>query len=377
MVTGTGGAGASTCASAAAVASADGGSRTLLLAGDAGASAAVLLGTTVGPEPAGVPGVARLHAVAPDAARRVEDLWGRRAGSVAALLAAVGADPVAAQETTVLPGAADLVVLAALAAALSGRSGAWDVVVADMGPLPRAVALLAAPEALAVHARRLLPVQRVAATALPAGGGPVEDGLRAAVLALPRWQQGLAGLARVVSDPARTSVRLVTAGGATALPVVGRGLTGLGLLGVPVTDVVWTGAGAGTCGEVARLASPRVVTRLRRCGPEPVGVDALRAVAAEAPVPPRSSAHERWPRVTRTEQGWSAELEVPGATAADVTVTRSGAVLTVTAAGTRRLVTLPSVLQRCVVRRAAVRAGRLRLDLVPDPSLWPADGEDP
>ena len=69
-------------------------------------------------------------------------------------------------------------------------------------------------------------------------------------------------------------------------------------------------------------------------------------------------------------------LRVPGAVAAGVTVTRTGPTVAVTAGGTRRLVTLPAVLQRCSLASATVRAGELLLDFVPDPALWPTgEGE--
>ena len=73
----------------------------------------------------------------------------------------------------------------------------------------------------------------------------------------------------------------------------------------------------------------------------------------------------------RSGSGYVLSLPLPLANARDVDLKRRDAELLVSVGDHRRVLSLPAVLQRCVVRGARVRDGVLRVTFVPDPELWP------
>jgi arsenite/tail-anchored protein-transporting ATPase len=108
---------------------------------------------------------------------------------------------------------------------------------------------------------------------------------------------------------------------------------------------------------------------------EPIGPDALAALAEAqerdgvddllAPV-----AH-RGMTVERTGAEFELVLPLPLAHARDLSLQRRDDELLVAVGEHRRVLTLPSALQRCVVQGASVRSGLLRVRFVPDEEVWP------
>jgi arsenite-transporting ATPase len=70
-------------------------------------------------------------------------------------------------------------------------------------------------------------------------------------------------------------------------------------------------------------------------------------------------------------------MALPLASRSGVDVARAGDDLVVTVSGHRRVLTLPSVLRRCVVVSGDFDGTELRVRFRPDPDLWPSrDGSD-
>lgn len=138
LVTGPGGSGRTTVATATALTAAREGARTLLISADQ-------------VDTAEEPGLT-VRRLAPGDEFR-DDLLAlqKKAASALDLL---GAGRLEGEELTPLPGSDELALLRALRDA--GRD-AYDTVVVDLPPLPRALALLALPEQLRRYLRRLLP----------------------------------------------------------------------------------------------------------------------------------------------------------------------------------------------------------------------------
>ncbi|HUR52088.1 MAG TPA: ArsA family ATPase, partial [Mycobacteriales bacterium] len=63
-------------------------------------------------------------------------------------------------------------------------------------------------------------------------------------------------------------------------------------------------------------------------------------------------------------------LALPLARLEDLVLARSGDELVITLAGHRRILALPSALQRCDVAGARLAEGRLVVAFTPDPRLW-------
>ena len=156
LFTGKGGVGKTTAAAATAVASAERGLRTLVLSTDAAHSLGDAFGIVVGPEPTPVADL--LHVQQVDAQRKFESAWGDIQRYLLSVLDAVGVDPIAAEELTVLPGAEELLALMEVHA--QATSGNFDVVIVDCAPTAETLRLLALPEALGWYMTRVLPMER-------------------------------------------------------------------------------------------------------------------------------------------------------------------------------------------------------------------------
>ena len=74
--------------------------------------------------------------------------------------------------------------------------------------------------------------------------------------------------------------------------------------------------------------------------------------------------------------GYLLTLPLPLVTAAEVDLKRRDDELLVSVADHRRVLSLPSVLRRCVVTGAVVRNATLRVRFVPDERLWPVNERD-
>ncbi|MGH4027711.1 ArsA family ATPase [Actinomycetota bacterium Odt1-20B] len=386
LVTGPGGSGRTTVAAAAALAAARGGSRTLVLSADRTDTLGAVLGVPVGAAVTEVQqGLAAVR-TAPDETFR-DDLLAlqRRAGSALDLL---GADRLADDELTPLPGSEELALLRALRDAAEGAHGTYDTVVVDLPPTPRALAVLALPEQLRRYLRRLLPPERQAARALrPMLGRLAGVPMPAAWLyeTAERWGGELAAVQGVIESP-DTTVRLVaepSPAGSDAVRIARAGLALHALRTDPLTanrllpdapsDPWLAGLGAQqqkALGEWEQEYGR--AERVRHLGRDPRGTDDLTALGVAAPGP--APAATEWP-VVQGEPGSEApyvwHIPLPGAVREELGLIRRGDELVVTVGPLRRIVPLPSALRRCTVAGAGLREGELRVRFVPDPALWP------
>ncbi|MYU21511.1 ArsA-related P-loop ATPase [Streptomyces sp. SID8352] len=400
LITGPGGSGRTTVAAATALAAARAGTRTLLLGADRDDTLGAVLGTPTGPAPAAVaPG---LTAWRPDAAQGFRDdlaALQERAASALELLGAARLDP---EELTPLPGADELALLRALRTAAPGGDGpAYDLLVVDLPPAARALALLALPGELRRYLRRLLPPERQAARALrPVLGRlagvpmPTESFYEAAA----RWDLELAATEDVLADPG-TVVRLVAEPGPAGADAVRTAVLGLALHGLRadllVANRVLPGDGAADGWLAGPVAQQRkaleewqgthAVHRVAHLGRDPRGADDLAALAAAPAVPGAEAGpgtggdgapavgRVAWPVTDRLAGDgvlvW--HIPLPGALREELDLIRRGDELVLTAGPFRRIVALPSALRRCTVDGAALRDGTLTVRFAPDPRLWP------
>lgn len=370
LVTGSGGAGRTTVATATALAAARQGSRVLLLT----AEPAV---------PADGFRVARIDS-GEDFRQELVALQER--GS--ALLGMLGARPLAADELTELPGAEQFALLRALRRAAA--EPATDLVVVDMPPLHQAVATLALPAQLRRYLARLLPAERQAARALR----PVLAQLAGVPMpaqwlyeAAARWDEELAAVQAVVEAPA-TRVRLVAEPGPAADAVLRPGVLGLALHRIGIGDLVlnrtvprasadpWVAGIAAQQHAFARqwgtyeipMATLPHLGRDPRSPQDLAGLAATDGFAAGPPRPcPEWAVEDR-----RAEDGvlvWCVPL--PRAEKRELDLVRRGDELLLTVGPYRRIVPLPAALRRCAVSGAALAGDVLRIRFTPDPGLWP------
>ena len=396
LFTGKGGVGKTTTAAATALRLADRGVKTLLLSTDVAHSLADALDVPLGDEPVEVaPG---LEALQVDTQGRFEQAWRDVQAFLIDMLSRGGVDPITADELTVLPGFDE--VLALLAVRELAETGHWDALVVDCAPTAETLRLLALPEALGWYLERVFPVHR----RLAKGMRPLANLLgRAEVLppdalfeALLRLADELSSVRRLLGDPRVTSVRLVLTPEAVVAAEARRTFTALALYGYAVDLVIanrvfpagddewrqgWAAAQRAHLTRIRESFAGLPVQELAYRPAEPVGADALRAVAADLygplpgadPAPPADAVALLRVTSSRTPAGpeFVLHLALPLAEPAEVDAVRAGDDLVVTVGGHRRVLTLPSVLRRCTVAGGAFDGRELRVRFRPDPERWP------
>ncbi len=256
-----------------------------------------------------------LWAVQPDAQAQLEAAWGRLQGYLAQLLARAGVDSIAVEELTVLPGLEE--VLGLLAVRELAEDGDWDVLVVDCAPTAETLRLLALPEALSWYLDRVFPAQRRLARGLRPfaallGQADVlpPDNVFAALLALCGE---LESVRELLADQSVTSVRLVVTPEAVVTAEARRTFTALCLYGYQVDLVIanrvfprsggrwlqgWAAAQQVQLEAIAESFAGVEIREVTYADAEPVGVDALRALADElyGPVPGSDPAPPGVPR---------------------------------------------------------------------------------
>lgn len=403
LFTGKGGVGKTTTAAATAVQAARGGIKTLVMSTDAAHSLGDALGVVLvtspdDPDPVVEiePGLSALQLSASHSVRRS---WRSVQDYLLTVFKGLGIDPVVADELTVLPGADELVALLELRRQV--ESGPWDLVVVDCAPTAETLRLLALPEALAWHLERLIPAQRgllralrpaaAAATGLPLPGVQVLDTLR-------RWHESLLEIQSILASES-TSVRLVLTPERVVIAESRRTLTSLRLYGLTVDQIVvnrvfpvpaspesdqestdtawlagWNEAQQRGLSEVRHSFDPLPIVIAPYLSHEPVGTEALAALAQVcigAIGDVLVTAPAQGMTVRPEDGGYLLTLPLPLVTAAEVDLKRRDDELLVSVADHRRVLSLPSVLRRCVVTGAVVRNATLRVRFVPDEKLWP------
>ena len=398
LFTGKGGVGKTTTAAATAVQAARRGIKTLVMSTDAAHSLGDALGVDLAttadtPDPL-VEVEPGLYALQLSAAHSVRRSWRSVQDYLLTVLNAVGVDPVVADEVTALPGADEIVALLELRAQV--ESGPWDLVVVDCAPTAETLRLLALPEALAWHLERLMPAQRgllrtlrpaaQAAAGLPLPGVQVLETLR-------RWRESLGDIQSVLTAET-TSVRLVLTPERVVIAESRRTLTSLGLYGVAVDQVMvnrvfpeavqgsthadwlagWNAAQQRGLSEVRASFDPLPIVITPYLPREPVGADALAALADARTGDVRdvlTTSPAEGMRVGPEGGGYLLTLPLPLVRAGEVDLKRRDDELLISVGDQRRVLSLPSVLRRCVVTGATVRNATLRVQFVPDEKVWP------
>lgn len=391
LFTGKGGVGKTTVAAATAVAAAWAGRRTLVMSADPAHSLADAFGAPVGPAPSPIAAVPGLAAQQADARSYPDADWDRLQQRLLAVLGDLGVQPLAARDLADLPGVDDVLTL--LEVRRQVLAGDWELVVVDCGPSAETVRLLAVAEVWQRTLERLLPMPRRIArvtAALPRSGVGT-DGDRLAVTA-DRLAAQLQGIRDLLAAPS-TSVRLVMTPETVVLAETRRTFTALRLHGFAVDGVVvnrvfepdaadawrarWGRAHVDTLARIRSAFAPTPVAVVPFSSSEPVGVEALAAVADDLPDPamldPAAAGPAGPPEpfsVHRDEAGFTLSVPVPLAERAELDLGRRGDDLLVGLGGRTRVITLPGALRRCTVDGARLHGGSLDVRFVPDPALW-------
>ncbi|KLU59005.1 arsenical pump-driving ATPase [Peptococcaceae bacterium CEB3] len=239
IISGKGGVGKTTIAASTATAAAIRGYRTLVVSLDRAHSLGDVLQYRLGSLPINVPGLAHLEAMEIDpqselnSNRAILKTYFRR------LLAYLGMDGVEAEEMSIFPGLEELLVLTRLSELVD--NGGYDLIVADMAPTASSLRYLSFPDMMEGVLGKLVKWdQRMANLVRPFQGNllkiPVpEDEVYDNFRELAR---SLGGLRKLLTNSARTAVRLVMTPENIVLEETRRTFAYLSLFGLMVDSVI-------------------------------------------------------------------------------------------------------------------------------------------
>jgi len=386
LFTGKGGVGKTTAAAATALACADAGQRTIVLSTDPAHSLADSYDVALGPTPTTIaPG---LFGQQLDAHLRMEEAWSDIQEYVVAVLGWAGIDAIEAEELSVIPGLDEIFGLSDIKS--FAASGEWDVIVVDCAPTAETIRFLSLPEVLSWYMERIFPVERKVVkavrpllsrvTSLPVAGDEVFEATR-------RFYDRLDGVRELLTDGARTSVRLVVNPERMVIAEARRTYTYLSLFGYRTDAVIanrllpetitdpWFAAWKATHAEhmeaIVDGFSPLPVLRAELASEEVVGLERLRRFAAALyrDIDPSAVLHEGDPlRIERRGSRHLLSLQLPFAQAGDLEVGRRHDELFVRVGTYRRAIVLPDSLRRRPVDGARMVGDRLEVTFGSSPT---------
>jgi arsenite/tail-anchored protein-transporting ATPase len=361
VYTGKGGVGKTSVAAATALLAAERGYRTVILSTDAAHSLADSFDRPIGPEPTALG--PNLWGQEPDLLHNIERYWGTIQRYVASLLTWRGLDEVRAEEMSVLPGMDELASL--LLIADHDDRGTYDVIVVDAAPTGETLRLLSLPEAGRWWLERIYPIQR----RLVQLGGPLLGRLTG--MPMPEASVFRAGeelferlehTHELLSDPERTSVRVVLNLEKMVIKEAQRSFTYFHLYGYPTDLVVvnrvlpadagpyfgaWREAQARYRPLVDESFAPVPIRSAPFFAQEVLGDEMLRRLGGaifSTDDPTDIFFRGRPYSVRRADGGWVLELELPFASREEVHLARVGDELVVRVGSWRRNLILPRAL---------------------------------
>ncbi|MCU1377482.1 MAG: Arsenical pump-driving ATPase, partial [Acidimicrobiales bacterium] len=280
----------------------------------------------------------------------------------------------APEELSVIPGLDEVFALADIRH--HAASGEWDVVVVDCAPTAETLRLLSLPDVLAWAMHRLFPmgraVNRVVAPVLSRVSN-LPMATDEVFAATQRFYDQLDGVRELLTDPERTSIRLVVNPERMVIAEARRTHTYLSLFGYRVDAVVanrllpdevvdpwfkaWREAHAEHLTAIEEGFAPVPVLRAELAPEELVGVERLRAFAEAlyGDVAPEARLHDAEPfRVDAEGDELVLRLPLPGADRDELDLAQRDDELLVRVGPYRRAILLPDSLRRRTVTAATL-----------------------
>lgn len=379
LFTGKGGVGKTTTAAATALRCADAGLRTIVLSTDPAHSLADAFDVPLAS--VGTPITERLWGQQLDAQERLEDAWADIQGYVMEVLDWAGVDAIEAEELSVVPGLDEVFALADIKA--YAGSGEWDVIVVDCAPTAETIRFLSLPDVLGWYMERIFPATRRVnkalhpilsrVTKLPVAGDDVFAAAR-------RFYDRLDGVREILTDPARTGVRLVVNPERMVIAEARRTYTYLSLFGYRVDAVIanrllpdavtdpwfkaWKEAHAEHLEAIETGFAPLPVLKAELAAEELIGLERLRHFGDTlyGDRDAAASLHDGDPLLVRREgNDYVLSLALPFADKDDLDVGRKHDELFVRVGPYRRALLLPDSLRRRHVAAARFAGERLEI----------------
>ena len=383
LFTGKGGVGKTSVAAASALRAAASGLRTLVVSTDPAHSLGDAFDVALGDQPTRV--AENLDAEQIDAQARLEEHWRDIQGYLVGLMQWGGVGEIEAEELSVIPGLEEIFALIDVRTHV--EQGRYDVLIVDCAPTAETLRLLSLPDALGWYMDRVFPAGRTLArlsrpvlsrvTTMPLP----QDRVLASVEELYRT---LADVRDILSDGARSTVRLVVNAERMVIAEARRTMTALSLFGYSVDAVVvnrlipeqvsdpwfdrWKAIQAEHLEEVRQGFAGLPVLTAPLFDTEPIGAPALAALGEQlyGELAVQDVLHQGAPLTfERDGRDWLLRLALPFADKADLDLFHRGAELTVKVGPHVRKVALPSAINRAEIGGASLRDGRLEVRFTP------------
>ncbi|HNS06042.1 MAG TPA: TRC40/GET3/ArsA family transport-energizing ATPase [Candidatus Saccharicenans sp.] len=379
LFTGKGGTGKTTVSAATAVCAAKLGYKTLAISTDSAHSLGDSLERELGPEPVLIS--KNLWAQESNILYNLEKHWGTIKKWLAALMAWRGLDEIVAEEVAVLPGMEELANL--LWVYYYEQEQTYDVVVVDCAPTAESLRLLTLPEVAGWWFKKLLPVgKKLMPIATPIVNRvtdmPLPD--KEILDSVEELFYRMEGLRALLSDPKKTSIRLLLNPEKMVIKEAQRTYAYLNLYGYPTDAVVcnriiparadgtyfekWKKAQAGYLQDIEERFSPLPVMKVPLLESEAVGLKRLAEVGEYLyrGDDPTRVFFEGQPIDIEQEDGcYTLTMKLPFISKADVSLLRSGDELVITIGNQRRSVILPQALLERQVKEAKFDSGELKV----------------
>lgn len=379
LYTGKGGVGKTTVSAATALRAAELGYRTLVISTDPAHSLADAFDLELGPEPTVV--AENLWGQEINVLEELRVHWGEVQSYLVALFATRGVDEVIAEEMAVFPGLEELCSL--LQIRRQGVEGRFDCLIVDCAPTGETLRLLSFPDVARWYMEKLFPWERLLVTTM----GPVvqpfvpiplpKDNVYAAIEVLFRQ---IDGMKEILTDPKRSTIRLVLNPEKMVIKEAQRALTYLNLYGYVADAIIsnrilpqelkrgyfaeWSGVQDRYRELIRQAFAPLPIWEVPLFDREVVGLPMLRKMAESLfgdndPTEVYFSGQVQ--TVRKQGQGYLFSLSLPFAEKEDLSLVKRGEELIITLGNFRRDIVLPRALAGLEVKKAWLEDGSLKV----------------
>jgi arsenite-transporting ATPase len=377
LFTGKGGVGKTTVAAATALRAARGGARTLVMSTDPAHSLSDSFDAEIAAEPSELE--ANLFGQQIDAQARLEEGWREIQEYVMSLLDWGGADAIAAEELSIIPGLDEIFSLTDVKRA--AESDDYDLLVVDCAPTAETLRLLSLPDALGWYIERIFPVERkILKVARPLltkmTSMPIADDK--IFTAVERLHDTLQSVQRLLLDKATSSARLVVNAERMVVAEARRTYTYLNLFDYRVDAVIcnrlipeavhddyfakWKDIQSDHLESIRESFAPVPILTVPLYEQEMVGFDLLDRLGTDlyADRDPAAMLHTEDPiTIKRGRGGYEMALHLPFAGRSDLDLLRKGDDLFVKVGPYKRTLMLPAAVARLEIASAAFEGEHL------------------
>lgn len=376
LYVGKGGVGKTTLAAATAARSAALGRRTLVVSTDIAHNLGDVLDCALSAEPREVAPL--LYAQEINVLEEARRSWGKMQEHIAGFLQREGIPAVQADELAVVPGMQEIAALVRIGRYV--RDAEYDCIIVDAAPTGETIRLLTMPESFDWYARKVRTwrgkLNRVARAVLRSAMPDLS-----LLDFIDELREQIAELRTILTDPTRSSYRIVLTPDRTVLKEAQRAETYLGLFDYPVDAVVLNRVmdevGAGNeylesllarqremMLQIAQTFSYLPVFTAPLTRAEPIGMEPLLGFAEQvfgARDPTEIMHVGRTIKLALSEEGYVLSIPMPNVEAERLVLNKRGDELYVNVGNFRREIALPATLATSEPQGARLRSGVLEV----------------